>query len=1288
MIPSGYKGSFFRAGRTIFLCHLLYLLSLGAGATAKAGNTNYIKNPDFSEGLTDYTTGVVAPGFFPDYPQFDVESGAPCFPGASGSFLGIDVPGGADGYVEQEVTLPDTPTTFSFTTWGNLDPVTATISVVHGGVLTVLDTYTPPTLQADDAGDCTGNKPIVKSYNLSAYAGQTITVRMEATSGGDDGTIADFTNLSIMASPLVQGTVNDVVLNFPSRTFPSIDLALPGATVQLLDASGTQVAETTTDSSGNYQLNGTVPNGTYTVEFSKDANLYSSASNSYTQAPVKQVRTVTLDGTGPVMVNVNLPVSIVSEAAIHEYALNNLPLFAGLTANPFHYNTTAIEGHISDILATSPPLEFTKIGTIDDWNSIIRIDAAMEALSERASDAVLLANDGAKALGLWSTYLAFKKLGPGLFGANGYFAPKTRPLMKSQLAAAANAFKIAGLAFGVNYILQPLLVKFNVPTEKRAEIVELYAKAVRFGFDLIISKMQVAGDFTFEVIFQAIRYEIFQIIVSDYVTNTQPSLDTAAIQFAHNAISGDTATTLAAVSSYDSQLSDFTKCLDGITETAFGDKSLLRAVTGISTEAKDLLWSSSSLSASKFAINMDEALTFLKAPVEAAIETAFAAGSIAPLIGEALSIDPTAAVITASMTGPDALPPTAPSCPSVSLPFGRSTDQEPLLAAVMSGSTPTPTPTAVATATPVPLPSAVQSYLTELSRVSKILAAKDVAGYNAETPKLLAANNALFQYLNPVGQRALAALPQLSATGISDTEALVPNFDIAADDAGLFYLATELWTISQDSNSLNLATSFATDVASDLTTVGPQAASVQNDLKGVTVPGQIVITGDGVPGDWTTAGSNIIVSYTFTNVGGKALPAGTVMLLPDTDISLLSGGTISMPALAAGGTFLASWEFKAVPDTAIGFGHYQIDATVAGAQPVSLDELFVITGGPNSTPTPTPTPIPTHAPTRTPIPTPTSTPVPGTPTISNIPRVILVGSTFNIEGTGFTAGSLVNFFIATGAGLLNAGPLTPSSPHSATLLTVKVPSTTPLGEGFVSVQVVNVDTGFKTSNLGYALLQGSAAAGIPTISSVNGLPLDPTSSNPSYAVDNVATVVAPGKTVTIGGSGFDSVHGVEVDLFTSAGKVKYDVSPLSSTSISFLIPASGPNAPVTGPGSFVVVNLGNFFASNAVSVAVGEAISLKSITQSGDVITVNGTGFSSLTVINLFNMQHGRTVNLGGYGAKGTPNIPLTLVDSDRFTFEVPAKAVPGPCYVQAIEPPFTPFSSSGNDPGGAFTLK
>ncbi|HEY2104686.1 MAG TPA: hypothetical protein VGH29_02805, partial [Candidatus Binataceae bacterium] len=49
------------------------------------------------------------------------------------------------------------------------------------------------------------------------------------------------------------------------------------------------------------------------------------------------------------------------------------------------------------------------------------------------------------------------------------------------------------------------------------------------------------------------------------------------------------------------------------------------------------------------------------------------------------------------------------------------------------------------------------------------------------------------------------------------------------------------------------------------------------------------------------------------------------------------------------------------------------------------------------------------------------------PSISSLPAVINVGDNFTIQGSGFTSGSVANFFVATFAGPQNFGPLVPTS---------------------------------------------------------------------------------------------------------------------------------------------------------------------------------------------------------------------------------------------------------------------
>ncbi len=378
-------------------------------------------------------------------------------------------------------------------------------------------------------------------------------------------------------------------------------------------------------------------------------------------------------------------------------------------------------------------------------------------------------------------------------------------------------------------------------------------------------------------------------------------------------------------------------------------------------------------------------------------------------------------------------------------------------------------------------------------------------------------------------------------------------------------------------------------------------------------------------------------------------------------------------------------------------------STVAAGSNAFVTKL--VFGSPPPTPTPSatrkPTPTPTRKITSTPTRTPAPTATPSAPHIASIPSVILVGGSFNIAGTNFTKGSVVNFFVATATGPMKAGVFTPRV-QTPILLTVDVPAATTQGQGFASVQVINTDRDFTVSNVVSALLQGNAAAGIPTIQAVNGKGLAATSGDPSFATNNVETVVGQGTIVKLGGTGFDTAHGVAIDLFCACPATGGKVGPfflnsgnagLSSTLLTFPLPATGkPNSPPTGPGSFVVSNAGMSKAytsrSNAVSVSIGGQITVTSVIQAGSLLTVNGTGFSTLTVINFFNQQGGAVVNLGGL-AGGKPRLALGFVSDQQFTLPLPpAAAVGSNSYIQAFNPPYVPFTSSGTGPGGAFAIQ
>jgi hypothetical protein len=309
---------------------------------------------------------------------------------------------------------------------------------------------------------------------------------------------------------------------------------------------------------------------------------------------------------------------------------------------------------------------------------------------------------------------------------------------------------------------------------------------------------------------------------------------------------------------------------------------------------------------------------------------------------------------------------------------------------------------------------------------------------------------------------------------------------------------------------------------------------------------------------------------------------------------------------------------------------------------------------------------------------------PPPPTLNPISGgAVVVGSPLTLTGTGFSAGAVVAFFVSTGSGSATYGPYTPSTRTSTSLTLSQVSPTIPLSNGFVSVVVINTDQNYAQSNAQGALLYGSASVNLPTIKAINGVALSP--ADPSVPVANVATVLQQGSTVTITGTGFNNPL---VALFTGTGNLGplAPVGGWTSSQFQIVIPANAP----TGSGSVQVVNTpytGNV-QSNNVSVPIGNAIHVTRVTQSGSTVTVTGSGFSSMTVISLFNLQGQTVVNLGGLVNGSQSLIPLTLVSSSQFTFQVPARAMTGAAYVQALNPPFiTPASSSGSDPGGAFSL-
>jgi len=211
-------------------CAVVAALLLGG---APAGAQNLVVNGDFSNGLDGWTTVDVAPGGFPGFPQYMVDPGIACLPGRSpNARLMINVPDAADGYVTQDVVLPDAPATLTLLSWNNLDPTTATVSIqtLGDGVVHDLESWAPPPLEGPSL-TCSGAVPIGKSWDLTPFAGQAVALRLRAKGGtGYNGVIADFDDVAIVAVTTTTSTT--------TTTLPALcgGLADPAAVACLCEA--------------------------------------------------------------------------------------------------------------------------------------------------------------------------------------------------------------------------------------------------------------------------------------------------------------------------------------------------------------------------------------------------------------------------------------------------------------------------------------------------------------------------------------------------------------------------------------------------------------------------------------------------------------------------------------------------------------------------------------------------------------------------------------------------------------------------------------------------------------------------------------------------------------------------------------------------------------------------------------------------------------------------------------------------------------------------------------------
>jgi hypothetical protein len=292
----------------------------------------------------------------------------------------------------------------------------------------------------------------------------------------------------------------------------------------------------------------------------------------------------------------------------------------------------------------------------------------------------------------------------------------------------------------------------------------------------------------------------------------------------------------------------------------------------------------------------------------------------------------------------------------------------------------------------------------------------------------------------------------------------------------------------------------------------------------------------------------------------------------------------------------------------------------------------------------------------------------------------VTGQSVILTGTGFGEDSVVIAWTST------AGTMTAPEGWTPTSLTWQVPFwLRSLGDGILTIQVVNTNqasegTGHARSEERRHFVYRPATDSGPMLLAVDGVPLN--AFDPAISFMSIDTVLVPGTTIEITGTGFDLPI---VNLHTTEG----NLGPLRQTAISDAnrVRVAIPETLPAGPGALQVVNRRNWSESNSVSVVLGEVLDVASVVQGDDRITVTGTGFSSASVVGFFAQGPNGLENFGGLDESGGARIPLTIVSTSELSLPLPGEALAGRAYVMVLNPPFTDFTSTRGDPDGSFVL-
>lgn len=382
----------------------------------------------------------------------------------------------------------------------------------------------------------------------------------------------------------VRGTIRDVKLDFPKKTFVDENDAYRGAKIELRNTQGDVVDSTTSDGGGRYEVEADDA-GTFTLHVEGRADRYDTGSNSIDPLlTVVQERTVEIaDLTDPPKTeDVWLPAGLLAHASRSLSSVNNLKYnFAGFVPHTFRMDTTGIETEIQ-LLAEAKNQRYRPASEAHEpngWDALVRLSACLDSVGRRYVDMAIAVDDLAKIIPVAILIQLMQKEGGNFSskyaGVKSEFAPATAG---SRLTEAA---KITTLAYLVGNYLPPLLDRLGLPPTQKALVLELTYKLVRFGLNLFVPGMNT-GDLAFEVILQAARTAIFEGGMIAARIYMQEEVDHAYTLFAQKQVAGTHADALAALSLFDDRVFDRSKQLHRITlDALFSISAIVRGTDGI-----------------------------------------------------------------------------------------------------------------------------------------------------------------------------------------------------------------------------------------------------------------------------------------------------------------------------------------------------------------------------------------------------------------------------------------------------------------------------------------------------------------------------------------------------------------------------------------------------------------------------------------------------------------------------------------------------------------------------------